>query len=60
MDFDEEGNECIPQELSEAVEEGDHDDEEYEGYMGNVSMISFFDLCKSSSPYPGRRVSRTM
>lgn len=34
MDFDEEG-ECIPSDLAEAVEDGSHDDQDYEGYMGN-------------------------
>ena len=36
VDFDEENNECIPRELTDAVENGKVDKEEYEGYSGNV------------------------
>ncbi|KAL1723987.1 hypothetical protein EV715DRAFT_245605 [Schizophyllum commune] len=35
VDFDEENNECIPRELTDAVENGKVDKEEYEGYSGN-------------------------
>ena len=29
--------ETIPEDLADIVETGDYDDQEYEGYMGNVS-----------------------
>jgi hypothetical protein len=37
-DVDYEEDELIPQNLAEVVEEDDPDDEEYEGYQGNVSQ----------------------
>ncbi|KAI4517125.1 hypothetical protein K525DRAFT_211588 [Schizophyllum commune Loenen D] len=35
LEFDAEGDECIPGDLTEAVQQGDHDGQDYEGYMGN-------------------------
>jgi hypothetical protein len=40
LDFDEE-SEVIPRDLIEDVENGPHDGQDYEGYMGNVSAIEF-------------------
>ena len=37
LEYDE-TRETIPVDLTETVEEGDHDGQEYEGYMGNVSI----------------------
>ncbi|KAI5830724.1 hypothetical protein K523DRAFT_415626 [Schizophyllum commune Tattone D] len=35
IDFEDEGIECIPREFTNAVENGEFDDENYEGYQGN-------------------------
>lgn len=37
MDFDEETDDTIPETLVQDVQDGGHDEQEYEGYMGNVS-----------------------
>ena len=38
IDFEDEGIECIPREFTNAVENGEFDDENYEGYQGNVRI----------------------
>ena len=43
LDFDEE-SEVIPDDLMEDVENGAHDGQDYEGYMGNVSATVEFRL----------------
>ena len=48
VDFDEE-SEVIPNDLMEDVENGAHDGQEYEGYMGNVSAFEFrLTMCYQS------------
>ena len=37
VEYDEEGEECIPGNLEDAVKDLGHDEQDYEGYMGNVS-----------------------
>ena len=44
LDFDKE-SEVIPNDLMEDVESGAHDGQEYEGYIGNVSVIEFRLMC---------------
>ena len=40
LNFDEK-SEVIPHNLMEDVESGAHDEQDYEGYMGNVSAFEF-------------------
>lgn len=44
LDFDEE-SETIPADLAEKIEGGDPDDEEYEGYQGNVGCSKYHTEC---------------
>lgn len=43
VEFDDE-KECIPSDLIDTLEEGEWDDQDYEGYQGNVScrLFNFF------------------